>query len=91
MTNDFLFKQLKRAYKKLKASIYFDKTQLVFRNKIVVYEGINNLDVDEQLKQIVKLLTGRNNKWIEYENSLLSSIKALTYTRFAGHRRVRVK
>ena len=30
--------EIEKAYKKLKASVYYDKTQLALRNRIVTYE-----------------------------------------------------
>jgi hypothetical protein len=78
--SDDVLKQLERAYKKLKASIYFDKTQLVLRNKIIEYEGKYNSYVEERLKNMTKLLSGEDNyEWKLYEDDILNSIKALTF------------
>jgi hypothetical protein len=75
-----LYKLLKRSYKKLKASVYFDKTQLVLRNKIVVYESTENSSVDERLEEIANLLSNQNDKtWYKFENDILSSVKSLTF------------
>ena len=79
MSEDLL-KQIERAYKKLKASIYFDKTQLVLRNKIIEYEGRNTAYVEDRFKIMAKLLSNEdNNEWELYENEILRSIKALTF------------
>ncbi len=37
-------KQLEIAYKKLKACVYYDKTQIILRNKIIDYEKNLNYD-----------------------------------------------
>lgn len=39
-----LEKHLQRAYKKLKSSVFFDKTQLILRDKIVTYEMQSDFD-----------------------------------------------
>jgi hypothetical protein len=78
--SELLYEQLKRAYKKLKASVYFDKTQLVLRNRIVAYEGNGESYVDERLNHIANLLTIKNpSKWNQYKNEILSSIMALAF------------
>ena len=41
MNNFSPFELLQISYKKLKATVYFDKTQLVLRNKIVEYEEMS--------------------------------------------------
>lgn len=47
--NKKLMKEIQIAYKKLKANIYFDKTQLPLRNKIVDFE-LN--DFEKNIKEI---------------------------------------
>lgn len=77
---DVLYGQLERAYKKLKASVYFDKTQLVLRNRIVEYEGKSDTAVEDRLRYITKLLCSDNDQeWDTYKQNILCSIKALTY------------
>lgn len=80
MDTDYLYQQLKRAYKKLKASVYFDKTQLVLRNRIVEYEGTSETYVDERLEHIANILSSKSsNKWNKYVNGILDSIKVLSF------------
>lgn len=71
----------KKAYKKLKASVYFDKTQLSLRNKIVEYEcsDDNHDSIDEKLENITYMLeTSDEITWRDYSENLLNSIQALT-------------
>ena len=42
----------KKAYKKLKSNVYFDKTALILRNKIVEFES--DFDIDSSLKKLHK-------------------------------------
>lgn len=41
------------AYKKLKSSLYYDKTQSILRNKLVEFE-VNCHDIDEYLNDLTK-------------------------------------
>jgi hypothetical protein len=70
--------QIKRAYKKLKASVYYDKTQVVLRDSIVTYEskGIDKIELD--FSEISKMLNSNDKDWKKYEQKILSSVKALT-------------
>ncbi len=43
------FDDVAKAYKKLKAAVFFDKTQLTLRNKLVLFENEN---VDEKLQEL---------------------------------------
>jgi len=36
---------LDKAYKKLKSSVYYDKTNLIFRDEIVNFEYVHRLDL----------------------------------------------
>jgi hypothetical protein len=77
---DTLFDDLKLAFKKLKASVYYDKTQLVFRNKLVEYEGSRFENLEDTFKEIANILMSDNDQvWDEYKNSLLDTIHALTF------------
>ncbi len=70
--------QLERAYKKLKASVYFDKTQLILRDKVVEYEEIN--DLPRRFYEIAAILTNDDNeKWKQYQNDLLGTIDVLEF------------
>ncbi|WP_010249290.1 reverse transcriptase domain-containing protein [Acetivibrio cellulolyticus] len=74
-----LFNILERAYKKLKASIYFDKTQLVLRNRIVMYEGDDCEKFKEKLHRLAVKLTASESEWTEFENELLKTIEVLAF------------
>lgn len=45
---------VKIAYKKLKSSVYFDKTQLILRNALVEFETSN---IDSKLDALYEKLT----------------------------------
>ena len=68
---------LKKAYKKLKSSIYFDKTQLPLRNRIVEYE-VDCEDLDEQLEELWLSFCDLP-KWKQLEKSILESIDYKAY------------
>lgn len=71
--------QIQRAYKKLKASVYFDKTQLVLRNNIVEFEGCLE-DIDARLEEIADILIAEDStEWDSYVKELLKRIKVLTF------------
>ena len=57
-----LERDIKIAYKKLKANIYFDKTQLPLRNKIVDFE-LN--DFEKNIKEMNDALLGNDKVWKE--------------------------
>ena len=62
------------AYKKLKSSVYFDKTQLILRDQIVLYE---NEGIDNKLAEIATYLLSQNqNDWKAFKEKLLSTVKA---------------
>lgn len=64
---------LKKAYKKLKSSIYYDRTQLILRDAIVRFE-YNTKDLNEYFEELALKFTD-NNKREELINSILLSIK----------------
>ena len=51
------FELLSQAYKKLKAYVFFDKTQLPLRDKIVEFEQ-GEINFEEQLDKLAKELEG---------------------------------
>ena len=51
MSNDYI-ELLRQSYKKLKSSIYFDKTQLILRDKIVRWESDG--DPDKKIEALAK-------------------------------------
>ena len=67
---------IKKAYKKLKSSIYFDKTQLILRDKIVQFE-CKNLDIDQYLEELW-LAFENKTQWDELKNEILESIKVIS-------------
>ncbi|MGL5972941.1 MAG: hypothetical protein ACRCZK_04445, partial [Oscillospiraceae bacterium] len=70
--------QLKRSYKKLKASVYFDKTQLILRDKIVDYE--KNTVLPSRFDELADMLQAEDDKdWKAYEVKLLSDIGVLVF------------
>ncbi len=64
---------IKRAYKKLKASVYYDKTQLLLRNKIVEYDA-DPLFM-KNLSELYAVLVGNESKWNKKKKLLLASIE----------------
>lgn len=67
--NEYLEDQLKRAYKKLKASVYYDKTLSILRDKIVKYEAENG--IDEKLEKLSRDII---NNWSDIEEEQLKFI-----------------
>jgi len=64
--------QIKQSYKKLKSSVYFDKTQAILRNRIVAYECSGRFDKFSD--RIVSLLTLKSDsKWNNYKATLVNS------------------
>ncbi len=63
------------AYKKLKAAIYFDKTQLPLRDRIVLFE---QQGIEEKLAELsTTLMEGKN--WERYEQDILDQVGVLLY------------
>ncbi len=63
------------AYKKFKANLYFDKTQLPLRDRLVLFE---NEGIEEKLDELYKALMKGEN-WDEYEQKILDQIGILLY------------
>ena len=75
---------IEKAYKKLKAAVYYDKTLLHLRDKIVKFEEKNlnisdNKNIDDKLKTIYEMLTGDEDNWSKYQKEILDSIGILAY------------
>lgn len=70
-----LNERIKIAYKKLKASIYFDKTQLPLRNQLLKYEE----NIDENLNILYKYLNGNDNKWEKFQEEIINKISTYIY------------
>jgi hypothetical protein len=79
MPNNLLY-DLQLAFKKLKANVYYDKTQLVFRNKLVNYEGSYFSRLEERFSEIKNILETEDDEiWKNYTNKLLNNINVLTF------------
>ena len=68
-------KIIKEAYRKLKGSVYYDKTLACVRTRIAEYE---TRDVDAKLKAFYEALKDKK-KWTKVEASILESIRVLTF------------
>lgn len=68
---------VEKAYKKLKSSIYFDKTQLILRNAIVEFERTHN-DIDGYLCSLFKKLND-NSKFNKLQEEILKSISVSSF------------
>lgn len=66
---------VKKAYKKLKCSVYFDKTQLLLRQQIVEFE---DGDIDAKLDKIYSALTN-SKKWKQLQGEILDSISVKVF------------
>ena len=70
---------VRKAYKKLKCSIYFDKTQLLLRQQLVGYENgsVNGKTrtIDRKLRGIHRaLVSDDNDKWEALQKKILKSV-----------------
>lgn len=63
------------AYKKLKANLYFDKTQLPLRDRLVLFEREG---VEERLRELYTALM-EDGDWAGYEARILEQIGVLLY------------
>lgn len=63
------------AYKKFKANLYFDKTQLPLRDRLVLFE---NEGIEDKLDEIYNALINGEN-WEEYEKNIIDQIGVLLY------------
>ena len=66
--------RLKIAYKKLKATVFFDKTQLPLRDQLVQKET----EIEKQLPQLETALFD-NAEWEDMEKEILNSVGILLY------------
>lgn len=73
---DVDYKIVEQAYKKLKSSVYFDKTQLILRNSIVEYETKG--EIDNQLKIIYEALLDKE-AFAEFNERILQSITVSSF------------
>lgn len=63
------------AYKKLKANLYFDKTQLPLRNKVVAFEDSK---LEGKLQELSDALF-KGKEWDEYQKKLLNKVGVLVF------------
>lgn len=68
--------RVKIAYKKLKASIYFDKTQLPLRDQLITYESEG---IEHQLKILTEKLTSPECEWSAFADEILNSMSAFVF------------
>lgn len=68
--------RVKIAYKKLKASVYFDKTQLPLRDQLVTYE---REEIESQLNTLVEKITGSESDWSAFVDEILSAVSAFVF------------
>ena len=71
-----LSERVRIAYKKLKASVYFDKTQLPLRDRLVEYEST---DIESHLETLIQNLKGSNRDWDTFIKQILNDISVLVY------------
>ena len=67
---------LERAYKKLKGSVYFDKTQLPLVDQIVEFEAEG---IDQKLDALAKKLDGSDDEWEDYAADIKEKTAALIF------------
>lgn len=68
--------RVKIAYKKLKASIYFDKTQLPLRDQLVTYESEG---IESQLNTLVEKITGSESDWSAFTDEILNALSTFVF------------
>ena len=71
-SNEYL-ELIKQSFKKLKSSVFFDKTQLVLRDKLVAYE--TSPDFENNLSELATKILSLNLDWDE----IINSINVLTF------------
>lgn len=67
--------RVKIAYKKFKANLYFDKSQLPLRDRVVLFEQDG---IEEKLNELCNALM-YGSDWSSYEQSILDQIGVLVY------------
>lgn len=72
-------KQISRAFKKLKANIYYDKTQSILCQQLVEYESERKDTLENRFIEIGNLLCGSSKRWENYQSELLNSINMLCF------------
>lgn len=67
---------VERAYKKLKASVYFDKTQLPLVDKIVAFEQGN---LEQELRDAATALDSGGDIWRDFTDDILEKLEVLVF------------
>ncbi len=70
-------KTVEKAFKKLKSSVYFDKTQVILRNAIVEFED-RHKNMDEYLFSVYEQLSDAK-KFVRLQKNILNSISVLSF------------
>lgn len=78
---DINCKTIEKAYKKLKSSVYFDKTQLILRNAIVEFEMKD--DINKELNKIYKQLLDED-EFMKLKESIIQSVSVLSLPKKLG-------
>lgn len=65
---------LDKAYKKLKSSVYYDKTNLILRDKIVRFESSQNEELNKYFETLWDDFLSDNQNWKDLRNKILSQI-----------------
>lgn len=77
MNDDFgMLDRVKIAYKKLKAAVYFDKTLLPLRDRLVSFE---TSDIEDKLTKLSENIDCDEEDWNVYVDELLEKIDLLVY------------
>lgn len=74
MHKDETIEWVRKAYKKLKGSVYFDKTQLPLLHDIVCFEG-NGIE-NELAKLVGALDSSEDDAWDDFSEDICSKIDA---------------
>lgn len=88
MEKELIKDLLRKSYKKLKSSIFFDKTQLILRDKIVKNEApsdiidfdsndLSNLGIEKSIEQIAEWIA--EDKWGELYKCITDSINVSSF------------
>ena len=62
---------LDKAYKKLKSSVYYDKTNLILRDEIVDFECSHRLDLREYLHDLWESFASGKSDWEAEKEKIL--------------------
>lgn len=68
---------IQKAFKKLKSNIYYDKTNLPLRDKIVSFESDYGENLDEYLNEMYFDLLEGDERWNDLSEKILSSIRCI--------------